>query len=42
MDQKRVCLTGPAEPGFARGAALQTLLDRAEESAARNGLSLAV
>ncbi len=34
--------TGVAEPGFARGAALQTLLDRAEESAASNGLSLAV
>ena len=32
---------GPAEPGFARGAALQTLLDRAEDSAERNGLALA-
>jgi len=32
---------GQAEPGFARGAALQTLLDRAEDSAARNGLALA-
>ncbi len=31
-----------AEPTFARGAALQTLLDRAEESAAQNGLSLLV
>jgi predicted dehydrogenase len=31
-----------AEPTFARGAALQTLLDRAEESAAKGGLSLLV
>lgn len=33
---------GPAEPGFIRGAALQRLLDRAEESAAGAGLSLVV
>lgn len=33
---------GVAEPNFARGAALQNLLDRAEESAARSGLSLPV
>jgi predicted dehydrogenase len=33
---------GAAEPTFARGAALQTLLDRAEESAAQNGHSLTV
>jgi predicted dehydrogenase len=31
---------GPAEPDFARGAALQVLLDRAEESAAEEGRSL--
>ncbi len=31
---------GPAEPGFARGAALQTLLDRAEDSAANEGRAL--
>ncbi len=34
--------TGVAEPDFARGAALQRLLDRAEQSAAQKGLSLAV
>jgi len=34
--------TGVAEPDFARGAALQRLLDRAEQSAARKGVSLAV
>lgn len=33
---------GPAEPGFTRGAELQRILDRAEESAAQNGLSLPV
>ncbi len=33
---------GPAEPDFARGAALQRLLDRAEESAGQGGLSLPV
>ncbi|MDO5704948.1 MAG: Gfo/Idh/MocA family oxidoreductase, partial [Paracoccus sp. (in: a-proteobacteria)] len=33
---------GPADPDFARGAALQRLLDRAEESAAQDGLRLAV
>lgn len=31
-----------AEPDFARGAALQKLLDRAEQSAAQGGLSLSV
>ncbi len=34
--------TGVAEPDFARGAALQRLLDRAEQSAAQKGVSLAV
>jgi len=34
--------TGAAEPTFARGAALQRLLDRAEASAAQGGVSLAV
>jgi len=34
--------TGAAEPDFARGAALQRLLDRAEQSAAQSGVSLAV
>jgi predicted dehydrogenase len=34
--------TGAAEPDFARGAALQRLLDRAEQSAAQKGVSLAV
>jgi predicted dehydrogenase len=34
--------TGTAEPDFARGAALQRLLDRAEESAAQAGKSLKV
>ena len=33
---------GLAEPGFIRGAALQRLLDRAEESAGRGGLSLSI
>lgn len=33
---------GKAEPDFARGAALQRLLDRAEESAGKGGLSLPV
>lgn len=33
---------GPALPDFTRGAQLQRVLDRAEESAARGGLSLAV
>lgn len=33
---------GPAEPSFDRGAALQHLLDLAEQSAARKSLSLAV
>ena len=33
---------GPAEPDFARGAALQTLLDRAEESDAEGGRALPV
>ncbi|WP_299912509.1 Gfo/Idh/MocA family oxidoreductase [uncultured Paracoccus sp.] len=33
---------GPAEPDFARGAALQVLLDRAEASAAQEGRALAV
>ena len=33
---------GPADPDFARGAALQRLLDRAEASAARGSASLAV
>lgn len=33
---------GLAEPTFARGAQLQVLLDRAEESAGQNGLSLKV
>ncbi len=34
--------TGAADPDFARGAALQRLLDRAEESAGQGGLSLSV
>ena len=34
--------TGLAEPDFARGAQLQRLLDRAEQSAGKGGLSLAV
>ncbi|MGL6211474.1 MAG: Gfo/Idh/MocA family protein [Paracoccaceae bacterium] len=34
--------TGMAEPDFARGAALQRLLDRAEQSAGQAGVSLAV
>ncbi|MES2968218.1 MAG: Gfo/Idh/MocA family oxidoreductase [Pseudomonadota bacterium] len=34
--------TGVAEPDFARGADLQRLLDRAEQSAAQGGLSLPV
>ncbi len=34
--------TGAADPDFARGAALQRLLDRAEQSAAQKGLSLPV
>lgn len=34
--------TGAAEPDFARGAALQRLLDRAEQSAGQRGLSLVV
>ena len=33
---------GAADPDFARGAALQRLLDRAEQSAAKGGLSLTV
>ena len=33
---------GAAEPDFARGAALQRMLDRAEQSAARGGLGLKV
>lgn len=33
---------GPMVPDFARGAALQVLLDRAEESAAQGGLTLPV
>ena len=33
---------GVAEPDFARGAALQRMLDRAEQSAAQGGLSLKV
>ena len=33
---------GAADPDFARGAALQKMLDRAEQSAAKGGLSLAV
>ena len=33
---------GTAEPDFARGAALQTLLDRAEESDAEGGRALPV
>jgi predicted dehydrogenase len=33
---------GVADPDFARGAALQRMLDRAEQSAAQGGLSLAV
>ncbi|WBU65464.1 Gfo/Idh/MocA family protein [Paracoccus aerodenitrificans] len=33
---------GPAEPDFSRGAALQQLLDRAEDSALQDSLSLAV
>ncbi|MBT0781965.1 Gfo/Idh/MocA family oxidoreductase [Paracoccus sp. pheM1] len=33
---------GAADPDFARGAALQRLLDRAEESSVESGLSLAV
>lgn len=33
---------GPADPDFARGAALQRILDRAEQSAGQNGLKLAV
>lgn len=33
---------GAADPDFARGAALQRLLDRAEQSAAQGGLSLSV
>lgn len=33
---------GLADPDFARGAALQRLLDRAEQSAAQGGLSLAI
>ena len=33
---------GVAEPDFARGAALQKLLDRAEQSAAQGGLSLKI
>ena len=34
--------TGPAIPDFAKGAQLQRLLDRAEESAGRGGLALPV
>ena len=33
---------GPMEPDFARGAVLQSLLDRAEESAAQGGMSLSM
>ena len=33
---------GVADPDFARGAALQRMLDRAEQSAAQHGLSLKV
>jgi predicted dehydrogenase len=33
---------GVADPDFARGAALQRLLDRAEQSAGQGGLSLTV
>ena len=33
---------GPAEPDFARGAALQVLLDKAEASAGQDGKLLAV
>lgn len=33
---------GAADPDFARGAALQRLLDRAEDSACQGGLSLAI
>ena len=33
---------GAADPDFARGAALQRLLDRAEQSAGQGGLSLKV
>ncbi len=33
---------GPGQPDFARGAALQRLLDRAEQSAAQGGVRLAV
>jgi predicted dehydrogenase len=33
---------GAAEPDFARGAMLQKMLDRAEQSSARGGLSLAI
>ncbi|MEO6299992.1 MAG: gfo/Idh/MocA family oxidoreductase, partial [Paracoccaceae bacterium] len=33
---------GVADPDFARGAALQRMLDRAEQSAAKGGLSLKV
>jgi predicted dehydrogenase len=33
---------GVADPDFARGAALQRMLDRAEQSAAQGGLSLKV
>ena len=33
---------GAAEPDFARGAALQRLLDRAEQSASQAGVSLKV
>ena len=33
---------GVADPDFARGAALQRMLDRAEQSAAQHGLSLNV
>lgn len=34
--------TGPAEPDFVRGAALQRLLDRAERSAAQSGTGLKI
>ena len=34
--------TNPAEPNFARAAMLQSLLDRAEQSAGKSGLSLKV
>mgnify|MGYP000695714841 FL=1 len=33
---------GVADPDFARGAALQKMLDRAEQSAAQGGISLTV